>query len=45
MIEAWTDHPDDYDPEAVEEVPQRIRQVLPDIAEWWEEVPNEKLRR
>ena len=45
LIEAWTHHPDDYDPEAVEEVAQRIRQVLPDIAEWWEEVPKEKLRR
>ena len=45
FIEAWTHHPDDYDREAVDEVAQKIRQVLPQIAEWWEEVPRDEIRR
>ena len=45
FIEAWTHTPDDYDRQAVEEVRQRIREVLPRIAVWWEEFPEDRLRR
>ena len=45
IVGASTHYPDDYDREAVDAVAQRIRQLLPEIADWWEEVPREAIRR